>query len=125
MSVKALTLAPGITVNAGNLANRVLGLIYVGVGKRSTEVITELYLPLARPRLHYSVELRCCNYRMNMDTDYYDSVQRGTKIIQGLRTPPSTEGLKKLNWHSYDGEDFGAIFFQDFTRAEEINKDYL
>ncbi len=85
-------------IQAKNRANRVLGFITRSVSNRSADVILKLYLALVRPHLDYAVQFWSPYYRT--DINRLESVQRRmTKMIQGLRTLPYQERLRRFKLH--------------------------
>ncbi len=88
-----------LCISARNKANMVLGFINRTVTNSRADVILTLYLALVRPHLDYAVQFWCPHYRMDMDINLLESVQkRMTKMIQGLRNLPYQDGLKQLTF---------------------------
>ena len=86
---------------------------------RSSEVILRLYLALVRPHLDYAAQFWSPYYKMDIGS--LEAVQRRmTKMIQGLRSLPYKDILKRLNLHSLDTKGARGDMIEVFKWVKEI-----
>ncbi len=91
------------------------------VSNRSADVIHKIYLVLVRPQLDNAEQILSTNY--GMDINRLESVQRRmTKMIQGLRTLPYRERLRRLKLQSLERRRVRGDFIEIYKWMKGYNK---